>query len=235
MSTRSWTFSYGILLNLAIEDAVHSDMVVINEILQKDAKEQVTLFQSWFNISEELAYKVTHSKLATGLIEAATLVNESVTEIASIQTLRRASETKKGQELIKKLIEKHELLAHIEALNIRYSQRDLLKSELNISRRNAAKLREIMDAPVRVVREQNSFIQSEVKLSRNTSAVDKFRSYKAKDDIPAIVKRTSPNYPISSAIVSFALHAKMEIRDINREILDDIVAAVTENMGRKTS
>lgn len=136
------------MINEMALDAVMSDMLVLDRIKLMDKKEQTLALSEAFNLSEKLTKRIVEQGLHISLIEASTLINDQADSLASITTLRRASTSTKDHYLIKKMVEKYEILIHLFAHNLNpYSQQNVLK-ELDVSRRSAYAIKDVLQEQI---------------------------------------------------------------------------------------
>ncbi|MDF9399109.1 hypothetical protein [Vibrio sp. 1180_3] len=226
MRVKSHQFSYELLINSAIDDAVQSDIVAINSIASKPEKERIPMLMEWFNLSKECASEIEFMKLFIVLIEAASEVNKNAKDLDDVTTLRAVSETKFGQDIIQKTLDKYRLIVQVEALNISFEQRTMIKAEMNISRRNAPKLRAILAPSIQLEKSKHSFIGSGKTQTKSNRAVDNFRIHNSLKELDSILENSNKTYPITSALVAFALHGNLEIRHLNNDVLENIVNAI---------
>lgn len=151
MTTKRTAFGVNLMLDEAVEDAIHSDMFFIEKAKLLSQEEYRDTLINAFSLPSETASLIVDNKLNIAIFEAATLVNEGVESLKDVTTLRQlcCSEfSEKGINIISKCVEKYLLFIQLAALGMRTFKDKEFPAELNISRRNAVHFRAALEQQI---------------------------------------------------------------------------------------
>lgn len=88
MATKRHAFGAQLMLDDAIEDAVHTDMFFVDQVMNLEPEKQIQILTETFNLTENSCRYIVDEGFYIALFEASTNVNNGVSEIASVKTLR---------------------------------------------------------------------------------------------------------------------------------------------------
>lgn len=226
MATKKHSFSLALMIDAAISDAVHSDIVVIKKTQQLTIDEQVIQLQTSFNLSETLAKKIVNEKLYVALIEASTLINSQPECLSMVRTLRSACDDIKDHYLIKKMVEKYELIIDLFAQGMNPYQKEILQ-RMEISRRAAYSLRDILDSLVdkKKSSEENKTQENSTRKSK------KIKTYILKDvceNIDSIKQKVSESdaiwYKDVRVILEISRASGININEMKDDVICNIIS-----------
>lgn len=156
MPIKSHSFSQKLMVTSAIEDAVLNDAMLINALMGKPKNEAIGLLTSHFNLKPTDANNIVEKQLSLALFEASTLVNEDVTDFEKIQSLSQYSSSKKGQILIRKMVNKYELLIELFARKASATANPFLFQIIGSSKRTSKAVKSILEPQIEVARSKMS-------------------------------------------------------------------------------
>lgn len=149
MATKRNTFGESLFLRERINDAVDSDMLVIDRLKNLPRETQELHISDSFNLSEKMTKKIVDSNLYIALVEASTLINKDCQCIDDVTTLRKATESNKNHPTIVKMVEKYEVLVDLLACGMDPHSQGIICAELVFSRRSAKTVKALLADQVR--------------------------------------------------------------------------------------
>lgn len=219
MTIKSHAFSQRLMLTSCIEDAVLSDSMLINEILSRSTSESKTLLVNHFNLEEEDADLVIDKQLSIALFEASTLVNEGVTEVHDIKNLSVFSASKEGQLLIKKMLEKYQILIELYARKASSTANPTLFQMIGSSKRTSKAVKNFLVHQIEESREKMSKNYEE-----NNVKVKQFRLLKLDATFSKIAHTIdlNSNFYYIDALIKVADESGQYINKIDKTICTNV-------------
>ncbi|MFL7013623.1 hypothetical protein [Enterovibrio norvegicus] len=144
MALKSHSFSYNLMLEQAIQDCVHTDMLVIDQLKSLSEDERVLALSDLFNLSSQLTRRINDKQLYIALFEASTLINRNVENIEDVISLRQACAKKTDHKLIRQMVEKYEITIELYAMKMSPFSQSMLCNELKCSRRGMAAVKAVL-------------------------------------------------------------------------------------------
>lgn len=172
------------MLTSAIEDAVLSDSMLINEIMSKPDNECLELLTSHFHLDRELANTVLEKQLSLALFEASAIANEDVTDYESITPLSDISDTAKGRLLIKRMVHKYEILIELFARKASATANPFLFKMIGSSKRTSKAVKTILSPQIEISRSKIS-----TNYTNNNIKVKQFRLAKLEETFEKIADK----------------------------------------------
>lgn len=226
MTVKSHSFGLKLMLDEAIEDAVHSDMFFVETLKQLPAEQQILALQTELGIADAVAKNIVDNELYIAIFEAATLINDDVTDLEKVRTLRQLAK-KNGlsiaAELIEKMVDKYQTVINLFAHNISPHKQYCILKDVNISRRNAIAIRNILSNQIEKQRYCfNDSVSQIVQLHRQN---------KVAEDVPGHINSLkNPRYYIASkAIIYAAQQCETPINSLNEDLINKIFAVAETN------
>jgi len=219
MTIKSHAFSQRLMITSCIEDAVLSDSMLINEILSRPNCESKLLLMNHFNLEETDANLVVDKKLSIALFEASTLVNESVTEVNDIKSLSVFSTTKEGKQLIKKMLEKYQILIELYARKASSTANPTLFKMIGSSKRTSKAVRNFLCHQIEESREKMSKNYEE-----NNAKVKQFRLLKLEETFSKVAHTIdlNSNFYYIDALIKVADESGQYMNKIDKTISTNV-------------
>lgn len=224
MTKKKHAFSTTLMVVDAKEDAVHSDMVVIDRLKKLPTVDRLNAIKSTFNLSDDVAKRIVDNNLYIALIEASSLINNTAESSDEVTTLRAASEKNINHYLIIKMVEKYEILIALFALQLSsFGQKEIL-AELQTSRRSANTIKAIFKPQIAEYAKKLEDARCE-----NTSSIPKDSSIAVRlyalsemtKNIPAIYSKVNSGRWFNNlrVVIEMAQLCQVPINKIDKETI----------------
>lgn len=219
MPIKSHSFSKNLMVNSAIEDAVLNDAMLINEFMLKPKEEAIELLSSHFNLKASYAKIIVDKQLSLALFEASTLVNKDVTDFEKIQSLSEYSSSNKGQRLIKKMIDKYELLIELFARKASATANPFLFQIIGSSKRTSKAVKQILEEQIEIARSKMS-----TNYINNNPKVKQLRLARLEETF----EKVAPGIDHKSSFIQ--LEALIKVADESGQYINKIDQATSEKI-----
>lgn len=227
MTKKKHAFSTTLMVVDAKEDAVHSDMVVIDRLKKLPTADRLNAIRTTFNLSDDIAKRIVDNNLYIALIEASSLINNTAETSDEVTTLRAASGKNINHYLITKMVEKYEILIALFALQLSsFGQKEIL-AELQTSRRSANTIKAIFQPQITayVKALENTRNENSAAIPQDASiAVRLYALSEMIKNIPEIYTKVSTGRWFNNlrVVIEMAQQCQVPINKIDKETIQKI-------------
>lgn len=229
MATKRHAFGAQLMLDDAIEDAVHTDMFFVDQVMNLEPEKQIQILTETFNLTENSCRYIVDEGFYIALFEASTNVNNGVSEIASVKTLRTLCAGKNGHlgtALIEESIERFRLFVQLFALDIKPQPHKEFFSELNISRRNAYSIKDVLANQIAKEKSKMAWLREKEKTKEVRSFLQESSLEFALTNLKS--QKNSKRFTATKLMINLSNMTQIPINLASREIIDLVLKTASD-------